>query len=97
MFIKKFSNNNTSRLDLIVGYWIKYMTAIHPHLMNLYVRLACKEIDLPELLTQTETNMPAKNTDTNNRKNYRPIECEKNMLKIYTAPITHFLGEHCKG
>ena len=31
------------------------MTAVHPYLMNLYVRVACKEIDLSEWLTQTGT------------------------------------------
>ena len=61
--IKKFSNNKIPGLDLTVGYWIKYMTAVHLHFMNLYVGLAWKEIDLPELLTQTETNMPAKNIE----------------------------------
>ena len=58
------------------------MTAVHPYLINRYVRVACKEIDLPEWLTQTGTNMPAKNTDTKNPKNYRAISCENNMLKI---------------
>ena len=43
------------------------MTAVHPYLMNLYVRVACKDIDLPEWLTQTVTNMPAKNNDTKNQ------------------------------
>ena len=57
------------------------MTAVHPYLMNLYVRVACKEIDLPEWLTQTGTNMLARNNDTENQKNYRPIACENNMLK----------------
>ena len=94
--IKKLSNNKTPGLDLIVGYWIKYMTAVHPYLMNLYVRVACKEIDLPAWLIQTRTNLLAKNTDTRNPKNYRPIACENNMLKIYTALIAYFLDEHCR-
>ena len=55
--------------------------------MNLYVRVACKEIDLPAWLIQTRTNLLAKNTDTKNPKNYHPIACENNMLKIYTALI----------
>ena len=57
--IKKLSNNKTPGLDLIVGYWIKYMTAVYLYLMNLYVRVACKEIDLPAWLIQTGTNMLA--------------------------------------
>ena len=94
--IKKLSKNKTPGLDLIVGYWIKYMTAVHPYLMNLYVTLACRDIDLPEWLIQTGTNMLAKNNDTKNPKNYRPIACENNMLKIYTALIAYFLDEHCR-
>ena len=44
---------------------------------------------------QTGTNMLAKNTDTRNSKNYRPIAGENNMLKIHTALIAYFLDEHC--
>ena len=40
--------------------------------------------------------MLARNTDTKNPKNYRPVACENNMLKIYTALITYFLDEHCR-
>ena len=72
------------------------MAAVHPYLMNLYVRVACKEIDLPAWLIQTGTNMLAKNTDTRNPKNYRPVACENNMLKIYTALIAYLLDEHCR-
>ena len=60
------------------------------------MRVARKEIDLPAWLIQTGTNMLAKNTDTRNPKNYRPIACKNNMLKIYIALIAYFLDEHCR-
>ena len=33
--------------------------------------------------------------DTNDPKNYRPIACKNNMLKIYMAIIAQIVNEHC--
>ena len=39
--------------------------------------------------------MLPKNNDTNDPKNHRPIACENNMLKMYTAIIAQIVNEHC--
>ena len=88
---KKLSNNKTPGLDLIVGYWIKYMTAVHPYLMNLYVRIACKEIDLPAWLIQMGTNMLAKNTNTRNpQKIIARTRAKINVKDLYSTNCIFF-------
>ena len=95
VIIKKVRNNKALGRDLIVDYWIKRLMSTHDHLMSLYVKLLINEIDLPNWLTLTVTNMLPKNNDTNDPQNYRPITCENNMLTIYTAIIAQIVDEHC--
>ena len=39
--------------------------------------------------------MLPKSNDTIDPKNYRPIACENNMLKIYTTIVAQLVNEHC--
>ena len=88
-------NNKAPGRDLIVGYWIKRLTSTHDHLVSLYTKLLNNRIDLPNWLTLTVTYRLPTNNDTNDPKKYRPIACENNMLKIYTAIIAQIVNEHC--
>ena len=40
--------------------------------------------------------MLPKNKDTDNPKNFRPIACQNNMFKLYSAIIANFLDNHCQ-
>ena len=53
------------------------------------------EIDIPEWLVKARTTLMAKNTNTQEAKNYRPIACENIMMKVYTGCLARLIEEHC--
>ena len=89
-------NNTSPGRDLIVGHWIKQLTSTHDYLMKSYENLLQQRTELPRWLTLTRTTMLPKNKDTDNLKNFRPIACQNNMFKLYTAIIANFLDNHCQ-
>ena len=42
-------------------------------------------IDIPEWFVKARTRLVAKNNNTHEAKNYRPIACENIMMKVYTG------------
>ena len=53
------------------------------------------EIDIPDWLAISMTNILPKNTDTHLAKNYRPIACQNITYKLYTGILNEFLYDHC--
>ena len=53
-----------------------------------------EEKDLLEWLVKTRTTLAAKNEETRNPKNYRPIVCENILMKTYTGTLALLLEEH---
>ena len=51
---------------------------------------------LPTWLSLTKIKLIPKNDITNMAKNYRPIECQNIMYKIYTGCINVHLQDHCE-
>lgn len=43
---------------------------------------------------ETDTELLAKNSETSDPKNYRPIALQNSMHKIYTAILREFIMEH---
>ena len=50
---------------------------------------------LPLWLTESKTSLTAKNEQTKNAKNYRPIACLNLTYKVYTSCLKTFLTDHC--
>ena len=50
---------------------------------------------LPGWLITLKTILLAKNNDTKNSKNYRPIACLNITYKLFTGILNHFLEDHC--
>ena len=92
----KMKNNTSLGRDLIVGHWIKQLTSTHHYLMKSYENLLQQRAELPRWLTLMRTTMLPKNKDTDNPKNFRPIACQNNMFKLYTAIIANLLDNHCQ-
>ena len=54
------------------------------------------EVEIPQWAPLVRTTLLAKNKNTHEPKNYRPIACENIMFKLYTGMLASFLTEHCK-
>ena len=81
---------------MIVGFWIKYITSVHPWLIELYIKTKLGEIDFPLWLIITRTALHSKNERTKEAKNYRPIACQNILFKIYTGILNSFVQDHCQ-
>ena len=54
------------------------------------------DIEPSEELLTSKTILLAKNSETGNPMNYRPIALQNAMYKIYTAILTEFIMDHCE-
>ena len=61
---------------------------------NIFKKISSGEDRLPEWITKARTTLVAKNKDSHNPKNYRPIACENVLLKPYTGTIVQLIEEH---
>ena len=81
------ANNKAPGNDLIIPFWIKRLTSLHPK---------SSETEIPDWLAISRTILQPKNVNTDMAKNYRPIACLNIMYKLYTGIINQFIGEHCR-
>ena len=88
-------DGNSPGRDLIVGYWIKRISSLRQATFNLYQNINTNNTSIPKWLIKTRTTLLAKNDQTHNPKNFRPIACENLMMKVYTGCIAALLEEHC--
>ena len=91
---ESLKNNTSPGLDLIVGYWMKNCHSTRKKTFELFKEVSKGEKDLPEWLVKARTTLAAKNEETRNPKNYRPIACENIMMKTYTGTLALLLDEH---
>ena len=89
------ANNKAPGNDLIIPFWIKRLTSLHPILLNLYTSTKSSETEIPDWLAISRTILQPKNVNTHMAKNYRPIACLNIMYKLYTGIINQFIDEHC--
>ena len=73
--LKKASNWKSAGLDAVPNFWLKQLTALHPHLLNAYNQAIEHPESLSAWFTTAQTYLLAKNKDTENPKSYRPIAC----------------------
>ena len=94
--VSRMQNNKAPGADLITMYWLKKPESTHHWLIQLLKQVKQGEIQIPMWLSVIRTTLLAKNNDTKNPKNYRPIACQNSMYKVYTSIINSFLQDHCR-
>ena len=82
--IKNLANWKAPGPDKIQSFWFKKIPSIHRYLTAEYKKLLTGK-EFPPWLAKGTTYLIAKNRETANPKNYRPITCLNIMYKIYTA------------
>ena len=93
--MSKMANNKAPGTDRITAFWIKKLTSVHPYLLSLLQKTGNGEIEVPEWLATSMTNILPKNADSHLAKNYRPIACQNITYKLYTGILDPFLYDHC--
>ena len=88
-------NNKAPGRDCIIAYWIKNLTSLHVQLRERMSEVWDGKTELPSWLIQLKTTLLAKNSETKNAKNYRPIACLNITYKLYTGILNQFLEDHC--
>ena len=94
--LKPSANNKAPGRDLIVMYWIKKLTACHSYINTIMESLLLGQTQMPRWLSLTKTILLAKNFDTHQAQNYRPIALQNNFYKVYTSILNHFSEDHCR-
>ena len=94
--VENLKNNTSPGTDLIVGYCIKNCHSTKMKTFELFKEVSKGERDLPEWLVKTRTTLAAKNEETRNPKNHRPIACENILMKTYTGTLASLLEEHLR-
>ena len=92
--IKEYSNFKTPGIDKIPNFWLKKMTALHPHYALTFMKLQKGEEQSPEWLTVGNTNLLPKSKETQLPNKYRPICCLSTTYKWLTGIIADAIYEH---
>ena len=93
--LRRMPNNKAPGRDCIIAYWIKNLTSLHVQLREKMSEVWDGKTELPSWLIQLKTTLLAKNSETKNAKNYRPIACLNITYKLYTGILNQFLEDHC--
>ena len=88
-------NNTAPGIDLIVAYRWKKLFCLHGPLVRIFEKMFKNEVEIPQWAPLVRTTLLAKNKNTHEAKNYRPIACENIMFKLYTGMLASFVTEHC--
>ena len=78
-----------------MGYWIKKTTSLRKPTFDVYNRISNNEEIIPEWLIMARTTLIAKNDNTHETKNYRPIACENITMKVYMGCLAKLIEQHC--
>ena len=92
--IGKMANDKPGK-DLATGLWIKKLPSVKYHLKVQLKKLITCQIEKPDWLITTKTILIAKNNETMDARNYRPIALQKAIYKIYTENLAEFISDHC--
>ena len=90
----KLKDGNSPGRDLVAGYWIKHNHSVRQITIELYQKMNANVMDIPEWLVKARTTLVAKNNNSHEVKNYRPIACENIMMKVYSECLALFIEEH---
>ena len=93
--VSKMANDKPGR-DLTTCVWIKNLKSIRQHLKGRLRDVLTKQTEMPEWLITTKTVLVAKNKETKNEQNYRPIALQNCIYNIYTGILAEFTMDHCK-
>lgn len=93
--LNRVPNNRSPGSDLITGFWLKQITALHEHLKGQFSALQSGIIGVPDWLTTSRTTLIPKNPETHATNNYRPIACQNTTYKLYTSILNYFIEDHC--
>ena len=91
----KLKDCNSPGRDLVVGYWIKRNNSLRQKTFEIYQKINSNEVEIPEWLVKARTTLAAKNRNTHDPKNYRPIAYENIIMKVYTGCLALLIEEHC--
>ena len=91
---ENLKNATSPGLDLTGGYWVKQCKSTRRVTFDIFRKVSDNEDTIPEWLVKTRTTLLAKNQDTKNPKNFRPIACENILLKTYTGTLALLIEEH---
>ena len=89
--IKNLSNWKAPGLDQVQNFWLKYLTVLHPTMLNLFNKNVKNPENAPLWLTGGRTTLIHKKGETSNAKNYRPITCLPTYYKLITSVLTNRL------
>ena len=93
--LRRMPNNKAPGRDFIIAFWVKNLSSLHQHLRKLLSEVWDGNIELPSWLVKLKTILLAKNDETKNSKNYRPIACLNVVYKLFTGILNQFLEDHC--
>ena len=77
------SNWKAPRLDMIIGYYLKYLNILQEDIITIINEWYILEI-IDDEYCKTNTTLIWKGGDKDNPANYRPISCANIIYKIYT-------------
>lgn len=92
--IKRTLKWKTPGPDEIQNYWIKYFTSKHLYIANAFNRVIQDRTTLPRYLTQGESYLKPKDSDTKNPAKYRIITCLPTIYKLLTSIMLHKINSH---
>ena len=92
--IKEFSNFKAPGIDKIPNFWLKKVTALHPHYVLTFMKIQKGDEQSPEWLTMGNTNLLPKSNETQLPNKYRPICCLPTTYKWLTGIIADAIYEH---
>ena len=93
--LTKLANDKPGR-DQLAGVWIKRLTSVKGYLKGNLMTMFETDTEPSEELLTSKTILLARNSETGNPMNYRPIALQNTMYKIYTAILTEFIMDHCQ-
>ena len=78
-----------------MGQWVKILKPLHSELKNILINTIDGKEQLPDWLVIAQTLLIAKNNETKDPQNYRPIAIQNSTDKLYTSLIADFVMQHC--
>jgi len=95
--LRSASNFKATGPDCIPNFWLKQLTALHPHIAAALNRILTAEEPTPAWLTTGTTTLVPKSQETHLPNKYRPITCLNTVYKLFTGVIAEHTYEHLVG
>ena len=92
--INEYHNFKAPGTDKIPNFWLKKLTALHPHYLLAFTRIIKREEETPEWLTTGMTTLIPKSEETKQPDKYRPICCLTTTYKWLTGIIGDAIYDH---